>query len=202
MKSQFLGSNLQNTAGTLNARVTVKDEELIEAARTGNQQAFKTLVERYEDQVAGVVIGMLGRNVEAEDAGQETFIRFYRSLDKFRKESSLGTYLTRIAVNVSLDTLRKRKRRFNEVASEDAEPELMRLGGSDFQEKAEAQELVYKALARIDPNYKAVIVLRMLEGYSSKETAEILGIPMGTVLSRLKRGQGKLKKVLRKLMDP
>ncbi len=184
----------------MNARVTATDAQLIKEARAGNELAFKTLVERYESKVAGVVIGMLGRTVEADDAGQETFIRFYRSLEKFRQESGVGTYLTRIAVNVSLDYLRKNKRRFKEVSSEEAAPELLRLQDGDFQARAEARELVYKALERLRPDYRSVIVLRMLEGYSTKETAEMLEIPLGTVLSRLQRGQKKLKSILEKLM--
>ena len=183
-------------------RRTITDQELVGRAGKGDERAFRMLVERYEGQIAGVVIGMLGRNAEAEDAGQETFIRFYRSLEKFRGESQVGTYLTRIAVNLCLDVLRKRKKRFGEVDVEEAGPELMRLGGDRQQEKAEARELLHKALEQLEPECRTVILLLQIEGYSTKETAQILEIPTGTVLSRLKRGQDKLRKILTQLMNP
>ena len=86
------------------------DDELLLRARAGDDRAFRLLVERYEGRVASVVTAMLGAGDEAEDVGQETFIRFYRSLDRFRGEASLGTYLTRIAINLSRNALRRRRR--------------------------------------------------------------------------------------------
>lgn len=87
------------------------DEELIKESRNGNMLAFKVLVERYESKVAGVVKSMLGDTPEASDVGQEVFIRFYESLEKFKGESLLGTYLIRIAINLSLNELKRIKRR-------------------------------------------------------------------------------------------
>ncbi|MEM7040222.1 MAG: sigma-70 family RNA polymerase sigma factor, partial [Bacteroidota bacterium] len=170
----------------MNANTSNTDAQLIEQAKAGDQAAFKLLVDRYQGKVAGVVIGMMGRGMEAEDVGQETFIRFYRALSDFRGESAVGTYLTRIAINLSLNALQKRKRRFGEVDLETAAPELRGMGGTEAQERREAKELVHKALSRLKPEFRSVIVLRLLEGYSSKEAAEILEIPLGTVLSRLK----------------
>lgn len=186
----------------MNARPSHTDTELIEQARQGSHQAFKLLVERYQDQVAGVAIGMLGKTAEAEDAGQETFIRFYRSLTSFRSEASLGTYLTRIAINLCLDALKRRKKRRNEMSVQEAGPEMLRLGSEEAQARWEAREIVYRALDKLDAKSRSVILLRMIEGYSTKETAEILQVPTGTVLSRLQRGQGKLRAALGKLMEP
>ncbi|RMH54101.1 MAG: sigma-70 family RNA polymerase sigma factor, partial [Bacteroidetes bacterium] len=87
------------------------DETLVARARQGDEQAFRNLVERYESTVAATVIGMLGAGPEAEDVGQETFIRFYRALHQFRGEAAVGTYLTRIAINLSLNALKRRRRR-------------------------------------------------------------------------------------------
>ena len=89
------------------------DEQLVDAARGGDKDAFKELVGRYERRIATTVIGMLGHCAEADDVGQETFIRFYRALHSFRGESSVGSYLTRIAINLSLNELKRRKRRFS-----------------------------------------------------------------------------------------
>lgn len=141
---------------------------------------------------------MLGPVEEADDVAQEVFIRFYRSLEQFRGDAQLGTYLSRIAINLSLNELKRRQRmqkRFlfwqrsdmslPEPADEGMDPSRM-----------DDQQLVRQALQQIDPDYRSVIVLRLLDGYSVKETAEILDIPMGTVASRLARGLDKLKEVI------
>ena len=86
------------------------DEELLERARGGDDRAFRVLVDRYQGVVAATVTGMLGLGDDAEDVGQETFIRFHRSLDRFRGESSVATSLTRIAINLSLTALKRRRR--------------------------------------------------------------------------------------------
>ncbi|MDX2247632.1 MAG: RNA polymerase sigma factor [Bacteroidia bacterium] len=177
---------------------TAPDTELIARSRTGDHTAFRMLVERYESQVAGTVIGMLGNGEEAEDVGQEVFIRFYRSIENFRGDSSLGTYLTRIAINLSLNALKKRKRKqlFGFFTGENNGPEFQVPDNGQTREHQETQELVQKALLGLEKDFRAVLVLRMIDGYSSKETAEILNLPMGTVLSRLSRAQKKLKEIL------
>ena len=91
----------------------VSDDQLLEEARKGDNAAFQQIVERYESLVAGTVVGMLGNTQEAEDVAQEVFIRFYKSMQQFRGDSALGTYLTRIAINLSLNALKKQKRKNN-----------------------------------------------------------------------------------------
>lgn len=172
------------------------DEQLTFAARDGDRNAFKELVQRLESRVAATVIGMLGRCPEAEDVGQETFIRFYKALDKFRGESSVASYVTRIAMNLSLNELKRRKRGFllfNRDAADDigSVPDT-RGGGNSFENK----QLVEWALQKLKSEYRAVIVLRLLEGYSTKETAEVLKVPIGTVTSRLARAQMEMKEIL------
>jgi len=125
------------------------DEELVANAREGDNEAFRELVGRYESLVAGTVIGMLGKCAEADDVGQETFIRFYRSPDQ------------------------------NAGAGIDEDGEVIR-----------------RAVGKLDEKFRSVIVLRLIDGYSTEETAKILKIPVGTVLSRLSRAQQKLKELL------
>ena len=177
----------------------VPDNELIQSVREGNQEAFREIVNRYEALVASTVIGMLGNGQDAEDVGQEVFIRFYKSIKQFRGDSSLGTYLTRIAINLSLNALKKQKRKkiFNFFSSSNEQPELNIPDTGITQEQRETQALVQKALLQLDEDFRSVIVLRMLDGYSTKETAEILELPLGTVLSRLSRAQKKLKDILK-----
>ncbi len=177
------------------------DEALVDAARNGCEGSFRELVERYEGCVASVAIRMLGNTPDAEDVGQETFIRFYRSLRRFRGQASVGTYLTRIAINLSLNEIRKRRRRsvfvsFNPAGGEHDAPELDYADPRASAEYDDTADRIQRALNQLKPEFRSVIVLRLLEGYSTKETADMLGLPVGTVLSRLKRSQEKLKRIL------
>jgi RNA polymerase sigma-70 factor (ECF subfamily) len=172
------------------------DEELVSRAREGDDEAFGDLVRRYESLVAGTVIGMLGRCPEADDVGQETFLRLYRSLKKFRGESTLGTYLTRIAINLSLNELKRRRRRTKQFFQTPVD-EIHDLPDENATaEPDEDKEIVHRAIGKLEPKFRSVIVLRLIDGYSTEETANILNIPIGTVLSRLSRAQKKLKTLL------
>lgn len=173
------------------------DDELLDLARHGDQKAFRQIVERYEGQVAATVIGMLGRTPEADDVGQETFIRLYKALHKFRGDAALGTYITRIAINQSLKAIKRRQswtQRFfsrdDEMFGEEAVAEV-----ASFEEEERA-DLVRASLDKLRPDHRAVVVLRMMEGYSTRETAEMLNIAEGTVMSRLSRALKKLETVL------
>jgi RNA polymerase sigma-70 factor (ECF subfamily) len=177
-----------------NQRVSYNSElELVKEASKGNLWAFREIVEKYETMVARVITGMLGNRMDAEDVGQEVFIRFYNSIHQFKGDASIGTYLTRIAINLSLNELKKRKRQ-SWLSYEDK----IKSGETitDETETMETTELVNKALGRLEPEFRSVVVLRLIQGYSTKETAGILGIPVGTALSRLSRAQDKLKGIL------
>ncbi|MCD6112742.1 MAG: RNA polymerase sigma factor [Bacteroidales bacterium] len=169
------------------------DIELIDEIIKGDNSAFRYIIARYEGQIARVVKGMLGECAEAEDIGQETFIRFYKSINKFRNESQLGTYLTRIAINLSLNELKKRKKK-QKIFSSD-ENKILKISSKEVNN--DINEMVTIALQSLDVKYRSVIVMRMLQGYDTKETAQILKIPVGTVLSRLSRAQDKLRILLK-----
>lgn len=175
------------------------DSELIEKAKHGEDAAFEELVGRYERQVANTVKGMLGDTAAAEDVGQETFIRFYRSLEKFRGDSALGTYITRIAINLALNEIKKQKKVisffYRKNVDNVKENDLAEQGNRE--NESESKELVDKALQNLRPEFRMVVILRMLQGYSTKEAASILNIPVGTVLSRLARAQNDLKRILK-----
>ncbi|MEM7106051.1 MAG: RNA polymerase sigma factor [Bacteroidota bacterium] len=176
-------------------------EQLIKKAKLGDHQAFKQLVVMHERQVMATVTGMLGDVETAKDISQQVFIRFFRSLADYRGDSRLGTYLTRIAINLSLNEIKRKQRTIgnlntyksdlgtNPVIDHSASPEQL-----------ETRQLVQSALQQLPDEARAVIVLRMIEGYSTKETAEILGLPMGTIGSRLSRAQDKLKSILKQLI--
>lgn len=176
--------------------MAVTDLKLIEATKSGDSQAFGEIIKRYESKVAATVIGMLGEGQEAEDVGQEVFIRFYKSINRFRGDAQLGTYLTRIAINLSINTLKRQKRRtFLRFDHTDSQ-HLLVPDHHLNQEQMDTKMMVQTALSMLPADFRAVIVLRLIDGYSTKETAEILNIPLGTVLSRLTRAQKKLKSLL------
>ncbi|HUF11568.1 MAG TPA: sigma-70 family RNA polymerase sigma factor [Longimicrobiales bacterium] len=181
----------------------VADDVLLERARSGDEYAFRTLVGRYESVVAATVTGMLGVGVEAEDVGQETFVRFYRGMHRFRGDAALATWLTRIAMNLSLNALRRRKRHAR-LTSRDAVPDGRTdpaVAPDDPALDAERRRRVRAALDTLVPEQRAVVVLRMMEERSTRETAEILGIREGTVMSRLARAMSKLEEALRPYMN-
>jgi len=172
------------------------EENLLKKAKDGSREALMVLIRKYEPQVAATAIGMLGPGPEAEDVEQETFIRFYQSLSRFRGDSTLGTYLTRIAINLSLNQIKRRRQvraRFHADTSDkiDNYPDLDRAA-----ERSEAHNLIQKGLQSLEPKFRSVLVLRLIHGFSTSETARILKLPLGTVLSRLARGQQKLRDIL------
>ena len=172
------------------------DQELVQKSKAGNIAAFKELVQRHEGKVAGVVRSMLGSTPEAEDVGQEVFIKFYESLDKFRGDSLVSTYLVRIAINLSLNELKKRKRNYARYGKIEE--------GKDAQaieETHDLKELLAYEMDKLEPDFKSVVTLRLVEGYSTEETSTLLKIPLGTVLSRLSRAQLKLRLSLSKKLN-
>jgi RNA polymerase sigma-70 factor (ECF subfamily) len=112
----------------------------------------------------------------------------------------LSTYIQKIAINLTLNEIKRRKRFFS-MFSQKGNNEMYEYEIADFdsEERRDANELVNKALMRLDPKFRIVVAMRMLQGYSTKETAEILEVPLGTVLSRLSRAQEQLKEILENL---
>jgi RNA polymerase sigma-70 factor (ECF subfamily) len=175
----------------------LEDATLLDAARNGDRNAFRLLVDKYHGQVAATVIGMLGPAPEARDVGQETFVRFYQALGRFRGEATVGTYLTRIAMNLCLNEIRRRRRhaRLREAAWEHG---ARSVDGRDDAEARDFREKTHAAVLRLDPEFRAVVVLCWMEERTAREAAEILGIPLGTALSRLHRA----RQSLRAWLDP
>lgn len=181
------------------------DLELLDRSRAGDAAAFRQLVERFHGRLYGTAMGMLGPGHEAEEVVQEAFLRFYRALDNFRGQASLSTYLTRITMNEAIKVIQKRQRwnrRFlsrddpDRPTAEPAEaPEVHQL------EQAERAAQIRAAVQALKPDFRSVVVLRFLNGCSTEECARILGIPRGTVMSRLSRALEKLGPALKPLRD-
>ncbi len=174
------------------------DITIVQAAIAGDQKAFEQIVGKYRTMIAKVIVGMLGNRADADDVGQETFLRFYRSMYQYNGDAALGTYLTRIAINLSLNELKRRASR--KWLSLEKKHDNDHADSHSYHD-SDNTELVEKALAQLDTKYRTVVVLRMMQGFSTKETAEMLKLPIGTVLSRLARAQDKLKLIIRKLEE-
>jgi RNA polymerase sigma-70 factor (ECF subfamily) len=169
------------------------DRELISEIRRGRSDLFEFIVKRYEKSVAGIIYSILGNLQNSDDLGQDIFIRAFKGLAAFRFKSEFRTYLTRIAINVCIDEM-KRESQVSFV-NENAE-QLAELPGIDEQEQYALRDLVQSALLTLHPDQRMVVVLRIMEGYSTKETARILNMREGTVMSKLSRGLKKLNELL------
>ena len=179
------------------------DGILINRIRAGDRDAFRNLVELYEEPVTLTVLSMVGRTGDVDDIVQDVFIRFYKTIDRYRGEASLKTYLKKIAINRSLDVLRRRKNVLSRFMSRDDDDNRLHepvISGNEVHDKGERDRLVQKAIASLPEKQRAVVVLRMIEGYSTEETASMLDLAYGTVLSRLNRAMKKLKDILEPLV--
>lgn len=149
----------------------------------------------------GIIRGMVG-DEDADDLAQEVFLKLYKSLHQFNGDAALSTYLGRIAINTTLDAIqrKKRKHRFAWFSTDD-DPSRQLPDHSQSPERADLRDAIRHALARLTPDSRAVVVLRLVEGYSVAETAQILSVPNGTVASRLSRAQQELKTYLQPILN-
>ena len=172
------------------------EHELLAALKRGEESAYTEVLNLHKQQIAKTVIGMLGAVPEAEDVGQEVFIRFFKSIENFKGDSKIATYLTRIAINLSLNALEKRKRKWKVFYDGDYLSEKLKASSNDPHELDERLELLTRATLKLESKYREVVVLRASQDYSFKEIAEIIQVPIGTVLTRYSRAQKKLIKML------
>ena len=177
------------------------DKLLISFTLEGDQKAFAEIVRRYEKMVARTVKSMIGDIQQADDIGQETFIRFYRSLADFRGDAKLSTYLQRIAINQSLNEIKRKGRFVSLFYQSDNDDEVsIDIPSDSMEASTDIKEIVNMAVKKLSPEFRVVVVLRLIQGYSTKETAEILDLPFGTVLSRLSRAKEQLKEIIEELV--
>ena len=181
------------------------DGDLIERARAGDLDAYNILVDRYRDAVYSVALRYMRRIDLADDVTQDAFLRAYDALDTFRNEEGRGfkSWLLRIAANRALDVLRYEGRR--PASSLDAaldnedsswEPETRADHPVDLAEQAALQRHLESALGELPEDQRLAVILFDVEGYSYEEIAEISGVAVGTIKSRLHRGRGRLREIL------
>jgi len=168
------------------------DEQLVERALAGDQEAFGEVVRRWERKIYALTYGILGAYEEARDATQETFIAAYRNLRGFRGEAKVSSWLHRIAVNQCI-TRQRRARVRAETGTEDevgaAGEGFLAAGGrgspARAAEAAERTEAVRRAVAALPPELREVVVMKEFEDLTFQEIADALQIPLSTVKSRL-----------------
>jgi RNA polymerase sigma-70 factor (ECF subfamily) len=178
------------------------DERLVEMALADDQPAFGEIVRRWERKIFALCYGMLGREEDARDAAQETFISAFRNLNNFRGDAKVSSWLHRIAVNQCLTRMRRVKTR-NESSLEN-EDETGSIFASETllpsgeTERKERIEMVRKAVGALPPDLKQVVVMKEFEEMTFQEIAETLEIPLSTVKSRLYTALKQLKLRLEK----
>jgi RNA polymerase sigma-70 factor, ECF subfamily len=183
------------------------DHALIEAAKNGDESAFAVIVSRYRNPITNYLYRFLNDYEEAVDLAQETFVRVYFAIERYHTDYAFSTYIYRIATNLAISEIRKRKRRT--ILS------LTGLFQADSEETAEFQpadnkalpdktliddeqgRVIARAIATLPVKYRVPVVLRDIEGRSYEEIANILGLGLGTTKSRISRARGLLKEKLK-----
>jgi RNA polymerase sigma-70 factor (ECF subfamily) len=163
---------------------------LVEAARAGDRDALDRLLRTHYDRLYAVCRRLVGDDATAQDACQEALITIARRLDRFDARSSFGTWAYRVTTNACFDELRRRRRRPVAVVPDE------RPAPGDVGEAAAVRVDIDAALARLPVEYRAAVVLRDLCGLAYDEIADVLGIPAGTVRSRIARGRALLMPLL------
>lgn len=183
-----------------------EDHELVRKVIEGDATAYRCLVERYQGRIYSVVYGMVRNREDARDLSQEAFVKAYRNLERFRFSASFYTWLCRIAMNVSIDHIRKQKiRRSTDyddgIVTKDAGGVISlahhRGDPSRNMERKQLRERIAAALDTLPDDQKEAIVLREIDGLSYKEISDIMDIPEGTVMSRLYYARKKLQAALK-----
>jgi RNA polymerase sigma-70 factor (ECF subfamily) len=177
------------------------DEALLERFRAGDAAAFGEIVDRHERRVFAIAIRICRHHEDARDVTQDVFVAALRALKSFRGDAQLSTWLHRVAVNASLDLVRRRGRREGSGLEEIEDAPTAEPGPETAAIDSVRAREVHRALGRIAADQRAVIVLHDLQGLDYAEVAATLEIPVGTVKSRLHRARLALAKELGHLKD-
>jgi RNA polymerase sigma-70 factor (ECF subfamily) len=175
----------------------IRDEDLVRRYLSGDRAAFAALVERHERRIYNLALRMTGQPEDARDATQDAFLTVLRKLSTFRGESAFSTWLHRVAVNACYDLLRKRRRApMLERGSGEDRPPAEPPPAPDHADASDLSIDVQRALLQVPEDFRAVMILHDVRDLPQEEVGAILGIPVGTVKSRLHRGRIALARAL------
>jgi len=183
------------------------DSELVAQWQAGDLAAFECLVRRHERRVFRLLYRMLGSREEAEDATQEAFLSLHRHGHRFRREARFSTFLYRVAANAALNrrrSLGRARARIEELGRRqlvEAEPPSLAPDPEAAAHGVQVQQAVQEALLRLPRDLRMAVVLFDIEGRAYKEIADVLGVPEGTVKSRIHRGRSALRESLRGFLN-
>ena len=189
----------------------LSDHALIELTKSGDEEAFAQIVGRYRNPLTNYLYRFLNDYEEAVDLAQETFVRVYYAIDRYHTGYAFSTYIYRIATNLAISEIRRRKRRsilsltglFQAEGEETVDyqpPDLRPLADAAMVDD-ERSAVIAKAIATLPPKYRVPVLLRDIEGRSYDEIAEILGLGLGTTKSRISRARALLKEKLKQYFD-
>jgi len=189
--------------------MSLRERMLLRRLRARDERAFRELVEEHRDRIYTLTYRMLGNRAEAEDVAQEVFIAVFKTVDQFREEAKLSTWIYRVAVNHCKNRIKYLARRHerdqteldesNDPGSDSVASTTSAPRRPDRQvEGAEIDRLMQEAIAALDEEHRALVILRDLEDLSIEEICEITGLPDGTVKSRLHRARLALRKKMQK----
>jgi RNA polymerase sigma-70 factor, ECF subfamily len=194
------------------AKVDVSELDLIKQCQAGRTEAFDQLVIRYRTRVFAMIYNMVHNEQDAWDLAQESFLKAWRSIGRFRGRSSFYTWIYRIVMNVTIDWLRKKQVKgagaeFDDaIALKEIDPASRTVPKADplphqRMERSEIRARIDKAIAQLSPEHRAVILMKETEDMQYHEIAEALGCSIGTVMSRLFYARKKLQNLLRDVYE-
>ncbi|MEO6873020.1 MAG: sigma-70 family RNA polymerase sigma factor [Chthoniobacterales bacterium] len=194
------------------AEVDVPDAALVEQAQKGDTAAFDQLVSRYRGRIFAMIYNMVHNEQDAWDLAQDSFVKAWKSIGRFRGQSSFYTWIYRIVMNVTIDSLRKKQVKGGGAEFDDAiqlkeiDPASRTVPHADAlphkqMEHKEIRGRIDAAIAGLSPEHRAVILMKEIEGMQYHEIAESLGCSIGTVMSRLFYARKKLQSQLRDVYE-
>ncbi len=184
---------------------TLTDAELVRRTLDGDHEAYRALVNAYQNKVYGLAYGVIHNREDALDIAQETFIKAFKKLRSFRGSSSFYTWLYRITVNLAIDYARKKRhmvsvdyddRLLDETPPEGAPRGTRQANPLEALKREELNATIMRAIMELPEEQRATVVLREIEDLSYAEIASVLGCSIGTVMSRLHYGRKKLRQKL------
>ena len=178
----------------------MNEKELIARLQARDEAAFEELIRQYEKKVYSLCARMCGNAEDAEEAAQDAFLALWRGIDRFRQESSLSTWIYRLASNACIDLMRRKKKGAGSVSLDDEELFVDAVDPApqphEEAERRETQRLLQEGLLSLPAEYRSILLLREIEGLSYSEISAALDLELGTVKSRISRGRTLLRNFL------